>query len=725
MRRAAFCLVALAAAAAAADVKVPYVGPRANPDDQMRFFWYMDEAYYPQALAGGFNTFITFMSSTWHTTSPESREAELRKRLAYLARMEADGVDCIDQVKISGNKTFKAQYGQTNMDGSRNDKSLDYRRPDAKALVRERATALADCLKGLPALVGVQPSSEVRDRSRPSWTKEFDAACREALGFSMLSNVVRAAPHYSRIKGFPVARVVSEDDPYYSYCRWFWKDGDAWNAYQDEVAEIFNERFGRPLFSFYDPIVRTPPLWGSGGSVSIGGQWFYPSPQPCAASYVAAELQAMARGTPGQKISIMPQGISYRTHIAPRDKGGPTPPPAWLEKWPQANYITTPPDLLVEAYWTIFARRVDCIGAYAWNSYFPRPGCDQKTETGYACTEPKAFEAVSNLFLSVAVPLGPLFRAIPERAPEVAVVESSAHCFFAGRTSFGWGYRWGDLATLGSLQPYVLFDEEIARDGIPPSVKVLLMPDCEVLTKTTYRAVRDFQRRGGVIAADTSLAPCLMPDVMLTDRLLPRTDRTKRSDRDSKLLKDGARRLKADLAWAYRPYADTDNEDIFVHVRSCGSADYVFAVNDRRAFGDYVGGWKRIQEKGQPNAGTVSLRRAAGAVYDLVRHEAVPFSVKDGVTEMPVSYETNDGRVLMATERPLAPLVVSASGGKVTVMSPDADVLVPIEVRRAGARPYYGVVKGGEWRRDFGESADVTVRNLATGFTMEAKGGSK
>lgn len=725
MKRTVLIALSLSFGVLLADVKVPYQGPRSNPDDQRRFFWYMDEEFYPQALAGGFNTFITFMSASWHTTSPASRENELNRRLAYLARMESDGVDCIDQVKIPHNPKFLSEFPQTNRDGSKNEKCLDYRCPEARALVRKRAAALADCLKGSPAIVGVQTSTEVRDRSRPSWTKEFDAACREALGFSMLSNVVRAAPHYSRIAGFPLSRVVPEDNPYYSYCRWFWKEGDGWNEYQDDVAAIFNERFARPLFSSYDPITRTPPLWGSGGHVSLGNHWIYPAPQPCAASFAIAEQQAMARGMPGQAVSIMPQGISYRTQVAPRGKAEPEVLPSWATNYPKANYITSPRDLLLEAYWTIFSRRVDGIGAYAWNSYFEKPGLDKATHRGYACTDPSVFGMISNLFVTVAVPLGPLFRAIPERPSEVALVESSAQSFFVDRTSFGWGYRWGDLATLGNLQPSVLFDEEIARDGIPSTVKVLLMPDCEVLTKTTFEAVRKFQMRGGVIAADSNLAPALMPDVMLPERLMSRSGRWTKAERDSKLLKAGARQLKADLAWVHRPYADTDNPDIFVHVRSCGSADYVFAVNDRRAYGDYVGGWKCVQEKGLPNAGNVTVCRTAGAVYDLVRHQAVPFSVKNGVTTIPVSYETCDGRALMVTEKPLAPLQVVAVGGRVRVTSVDKALLIPIEVIRANAKPYYGVVRNGAWERDFGEAKDVVVRNLATGLAARMKGESK
>ena len=723
MRRLATVLFVGCAALARGDsVTVPAPGPRSNPDDQTRFFWYMHERFYPQCVAAGFNTFITFFSSTWYFNPPALREQQANERRKFLARMEEDGVDCIDQVKIAAmgirKKEIREPFCQVNRDGSRNLDSLDYNNPATKLKVREMATFIADNLKGSPALVGVQPSSEVRDRSVPSWTKEYDAACRRALGFSMLSNVVKRAPHYSRIPGFPVSRIVPADNQYLRYCLWFWKHGDGWNQFQDDVAGIFNERIGRPIFSLYDPITRTPPVWGSGGHVSIGNQWIYCNPQPCAPSFVVAEEQAMARGMEGMQVMAMLQGIAYRNRIAPKEKA-PAPEPAWSIDRPNARYITMPADLLREGFWTLASRRIDGIGLYGWNSIFDSTLTGEKKDsTGYHYTDPAAFPVVSNFFADVATPLGPLLRAVPERAPEVAIVESYAHGFFAGRTSFGWGYRWGDLATLANLQPYALWEEEIARDGIPQTAKVLLMPDCEVLTEKTFASIKEFQARGGVVVSDERLVPGLMPDFLLPNCMVSQYDRSFSADKDTAGMRKGAQELRERLEWAYRPYGDTDNRDIFCHVRTWKDGDYVFAINDRRGYGDYVGPWKRIQEKGLPCEGNVRLRREAGAVYDLVRHRRVEARVVGGETEIPVSYETNDGRIFLAVSRPLRPVVLRVKGNVVTVTSKDRDVMIPIEVLRPGEKPFYGVVKDGVWRHTFPSTTSVAARNLATGETV-------
>ena len=164
-------------------------------------------------------------------------------------------------------------------------------------------------------------------------------------------------------------------------------------------------------------------------------------------------------------------------------------------------------------------------------------------------------------------------------------------------------------------------------------------------------------------------------------------------------------------------YADTDDGHIFAHVRSCKDADYGFAINDKRGYGDYVGQWKRVMEKGLPNAGQVTVARPAGAVYDLVRHAAVPFEVQDGKTVIPVSYATNDGRLLMVTAKPLAALSVKVEGENVTVTSPDKGVMIPIEVVCDGEKPRYGVVEDGAWTRPYKKGANLRVRNLADGNT--------
>ena len=96
----------------------------------------------------------------------------------------------------------------------------------------------------------------------------------------------------------------------------------------------------------------------------------------------------------------------------------------------------------------------------------------------------------------------------------------------------------------------------------------------------------------------------------------------------------------------------------------------MFALNDKRTFGDYVGQWGLTMEKGLPFAGEVTLadpEGKIGAVYELSHGGEVKFKRREGGdgrnklrpsrlgdVVVPVSYDTNDGRLLVFLPRKIA-----------------------------------------------------------------------
>jgi hypothetical protein len=122
-----------------------------------------------------------------------------------------------------------------------------------------------------------------------------------------------------------------------------------------------------------------------------------------------------------------------------------------------------------------------------------------------------------------------------------------------------------------------------------------------------------------------------------------------------------------------------------------------------------------VMEKGAPNSAEVTVRRKAGAVYDLVAHRKVPHrTLPNGDTAIDVEYTTNDGRVFLVAERPLGKLKASLKDGRLTVISPDKDVMIPVAVFVEGQKPYYGVVKDGAFSCGV-KGGKVKVLNLADG----------
>ena len=693
-------------------------GPRANPDDQFRFFWLSNDIFYPALAGAGFNLFIhdywghcNFRRGTYGATA-------IKIKHGIMDRILADGYDYVEQLPVVNSRDLIAMYPRIKKDGS-TQANLDIASPEAFEAAMRMTDLIISSISNHPACIGIEPSSEVRDHSRPSYRAYFSKACFAATGMPVPEEVGdgRVAPHYLNIGDFPASRVIDDDYRLLKFYLWYWRRGDGWNDYQTAAKNSFERQFGRKAMAMYDPIVRTPPLWGSGGEMTHGNQWTYPTPEPYNIRYVIAEQQAMARGTPGQKVMTMIQGISYRSRLAPKEIKVEN-PPAWVSDRPNTVYMTTPPDVMQEALWTCFATRLDGIGLFAIRALFDfAPLWRKKDEAGYQFTNPGTMPMVSNVLVNVAIPLGPLFKAIPERAPVVAMLESYASTFFANRGSWGWdGFIWqyGILADCAHLQPYVLYEEEIARDGIPQTVKVILAPHCDVLTRRTFDALKSFQKRGGIIVGDSYLVPGILPDIPIKG--FRRT--WKDGAADNMALHEGAARLKADIAPFCRPPADSDNEHIVTFVRSCPDADYLFAINDRRGFGDYVGQWKMVMEKGLPNEGRVTVRRKAGAVYDLVRHERVPYRIlPNNDTELEVRYTTNDGKVFLVSERPLGRLDVSVDANGIRVRSPDRGVLVPIAMYVSDERPRYAVVADGKysWRRSVPPGAEVRVLNLADG----------
>ena len=146
-------------------------------------------------------------------------------------------------------------------------------------------------------------------------------------------------------------------------------------------------------------------------------------------------------------------------------------------------------------------------------------------------------------------------------------------------------------------------------------------------------------------------------------------------------------KLRAALAakCAYAPKTDSSSPEIVTYSRAWGGTPYVFAVNDKRTFGDYVGQWGLTMEKGLPFAGEVTLADPEGrinAVYELSRGGEVKFSRRDGRVAVPLSYDTNDGRLLL-----FLPQKIASVDAEVAKVGDALSVSVTMTVREAAGEP--------------------------------------
>ena len=538
----------------------------------------------------------------------------------------------------------------------------DSTRSEVVATMRRISYASGKVFGAHPALYGALINTERRDHTAPALDKSAQERYRAATGRDIPPETDgKLPPPYHQIEGFPASRIIPDDHPLFVYYRWFWKEGDGMNAINGEMSDAFKKGANNPgLVTMHDPAVRVPPVWGSGGKVDMLNQWVYAYPEPFRVATVAGEERAMAKGRPGQRVGIMTQMIVKRPELTvPGMKIAK--PPVWVKWEPTASYMTTPPGLLREATWAMLARHVDSIMYYGAGALLP----SNFMFSGLRYIDPDSSKALSEVFNGVVKPLGKMLRQLPEREADTAVYESFAACLFAGRGGWGWGREWpsGMLMYRANLAPVTLYDESILNGGLK-NIKVLFMPHCDVLTESVAKEIEKFQERGGLVVADSALAPGIIPDIVVDEVTFHRKLGAKRFNAD---YKRAAKGLLKKLDGAYTPFVSA-GQDLLTFPRKWKNTDYLFVINDRRDFGQNFGVWKQVMEKGLPNCGEVLVRRQAGAVYELSRGGCIDFMPTAEGVNCHLDFQTNDGRILLFLDSPIAKIQLDmppdVSGGE-------------------------------------------------------------
>ncbi|MEX2578836.1 MAG: LamG-like jellyroll fold domain-containing protein [Verrucomicrobiales bacterium] len=562
--------------------------------------------------------------------------------------------------------------------------------PRAQQFCFDTGAALSRAYGDHPAFAAALLHSEVRGESQVSFHPLEREAAEEATGREIPDAVaIKNGVDYTKLPDFPEDRVVADDDPVLDYYRWFWTEGDGWSALHTSLHEGLKSGVEREDFwTFHDPAVRVPSIRGSGGAVDVLSHWTYSYPDPIRIGLCTDELFEMARvNGSGQEVMKMTQVIWYRSQTAPENAPEGTETSPWVDQDPDAAYITIAPMHLREAFWWKLARPVTGIMYHGWGSLV-----ESDSPGSYRFTNPNAAGELRRLVREVVEPLGPTLLQVPDAPSDVAFLESFTSQMFARRGTYGWNRGWaGDLYHVlmwAQMQPHVLYEESLLADGLD-GVNVLVMGDCDVLTESVVQTVREFQERGGLVVGDAELCPAIDADV-----LVPRSRRTKEAATDRDALRQLAANLRSDLEGRYEWPLEADTSEVVTRRRRAGSTDYLFAVNDRREAGIYVGGYGMVLENGLPSEATLSLQRNAGHVYDLVRRRSVESrSIDGGGLEIPVALGPCEGRLLMVTERPVERVAIAAPeqaapGESIEVRvgvtdgeGDPIDAVVPLEVR--------------------------------------------
>ncbi len=601
--------------------------------------------------------------------------------------------------------------------------------------------SLAKAYGDYPAFAAALVNTEVRDHNAPSFNAVDVANYRKLFGTDIPAEVKHKwGVSYSALPDFPADRVIPDTHPILNYYRWFWTVGDGWNGLHYALHKGLKSHGRRDFWTFFDPAVRQPSIGGAGGGVDVLSHWTYTYPDPQRIGLATDQLLAMSEVN-GRRQSIMKmtQLIWYRSQTAPTQSPPLPNPVAWEDHDPEAAYITLAPMHLREAFWTKLSRPVQGIMYHGWQSLVECP----ESSSAYRFTNPHTAPVLRDLIREVAVPLGPTLMKVPGERREVAMLESFTSQMFARRGGYGSNLGWSsDLWQAlqhAHVQLDVVFEEAVAK-GALKGRKILIMPECDVLTQGMVKRIAEWQKHGGKIIADEFLCPALKADV-----ILPSFKRVKRAAEDKAAVLALAAQLPEKMkALGWKPTFEIDQAEIILQSRPSGEATYLFAINDRREAGSYVGHHGLVLENGLPTTGLLQINLENANLYDLTRHSLVlPRRNEEGTLTLPLELGPGEGRLWMILPKPLLQLAVdlpaTATCGniaKITAMLTLTDETpapghVPLEVEiqdangvRAEGSGWYAMEKGRlELSLDLATNEDpgtwqVRVRELASGMEV-------
>ncbi len=589
-----------------------------------------------------------------------------------------------------------------------------------------------------PAFTTVLIDTEVRDNTAVSFNAVDVENYRKLANADFPAEVsAKWGVDWTKLKGFPADRVIADDHPILNFYRWFWTAGDGWNGLHSALHRGIKTAGRRDLWTFFDPAVRQPSISGAGGQVDVLSHWTYTYPDPQRIGMCADQLFAMSAASGrSQQVMKMTQLIWYRSQTAPIGAKAPGDTVAWEDHDPEAAYITIAPMHLREALWTKLSRPVQGIMYHGWQSLVPA-----ESPSAYRFTNPNTAHELRRLIREVVEPLGPALMQAADQRSEIAFVESFTSQMFARRGSYGSNNDWAADVWLAlqhaHAQTDIIYEETLVKSGLSGR-KVLVMPFCDVLTKAVVEKISAWQKKGGKIIADEFLCPALKADLVL-----PSFKRAKNARDDKAKVLVLAKTLASQPAVPLPRLAECDNPEIIVRSRAHGDARYLFAINDHREPGTYVGQHGLVMENGLPSKGTVSLPMEGATIYDLLRGEIVIGQRGEGRTTWPVELGPCEGRVFLVLPKPLLSLALempeSAKAGNsatvsvsiATTAKEPAKAIIPVKVeiadangRSAEGSGYYGAKDGRlEIKLDIAANEDpgtwqIKVRELAS--RMEA-----
>jgi hypothetical protein len=289
-----------------------------------------------------------------------------------------------------------------------------------------------------------------------------------------------------------------------------------------------------------------------------------------------------------------------------------------------------PADIIMESLWLILSRRPD--GLEHFSIRFLLPGSNPEY-----C--PKDLLPRMNKFSeNVLQPLWPMLTRLKRGQKKCAMLVSFGSRIFGNKIWGGFGTQTGNgyyaILQKAHIPTDIIFDETIQRDGLK-GYKMLFMHDIKHLPESVYSEINRFALNGSKVVCGKPFSN-MIPNAFVWD---PDMVKYKKStyysikkgggytaDQVHELLNSNAQFINEKFIKAIKPFANSPSMDIYLNTLENDGVKYLFAVNDKRDFGDCFGKkYRAVLDKGLPLQTIIKLNVKNPVIYDLLQHCMVKY----------------------------------------------------------------------------------------------------
>lgn len=556
--------------------------------------------------------------------------------------------------------------------------------------------------------------------------------------------------------------VIPDNDAGYIKALYRFEWGDGLSTATERISQTVH-RYRPDILVFSDPL-RNTTVYNRFKGENLVSSWTYTNPDPKQMLFI----ETLIANAKGSQMGVLPTVTlwNYSGSVAPKDKG----------------LIVMGPDRLVETSWINLSRSPNALGYYIGSPFDSiNPSVDTKNNNKKASYPyqlyPETFEALKHFTNNVVKPYGPMIKNLERSSRKVAVLSSeSSKVYSASPRLLGYYsnyqvYSFYILLAMAHIPADIVFDQTITQFGLD-GYDVLVIPKCDTLTETVYKKILAFKAKGGLVIADQYLRADIPDTIKFDFDFTPRTKvsanaliekadvadaidnearetniqtvRGVTAEDDQKMMEMYANQLRKILNGKIDREVDCNNPTVLLNMLEKDGVKYLFVINDKRIYGDRLGEYKAILEKGVSQTVRILLNASCADnlnIYDIIEHNALSFAKDGNNVIFDVNLPAAGGKIIaLIKQKPesieiLVPQQISkrASQQKIDILIKDKDGLlvsgaIPLQVKiidpeghESEASDFYAALSGRcsiNFVAGLNDSAgrwSIEVSNLMTG----------